>query len=64
MTDELHRSLILSLSSRYGPSVPKLTLTVNFKCEPIVNGVWVCLQREHFSEFPSANIINSLKLEQ
>ena len=29
-----------------------------------MNGVWVCVQREHFSEFPSANIINWYKLEQ
>ena len=29
-----------------------------------MNGVWVCMQREHFSEFPSTNIINWLKLEQ
>ena len=60
----LHRSITLSLSSRSGPGVPNLTLTVIFWCEPTVNGVSVCMRREHFSEFPSANIINWLKLEQ
>ena len=34
------------------------------ECEPTVNCVWVCMQHEHFSEFPSAIIINWLKLEQ
>ena len=29
-----------------------------------MNGVWVCMQREHVSEFPSANITNWLKHEQ
>ena len=39
-------SSILSLSSRSGPSVPNLTLTVIFWCEPTVNGVSVCMQQK------------------